>query len=93
MENGSSMDEEEKERRLISSRPEFAEIYIFLQIFGPLMKLSEINLKYLEDFFINDNGIQVDLCMCTVVQIMFTPSKLIVEDVCVTTLSIKLNSL
>ena len=53
METGSSMEEEDQERRHISSQPEFAEIYIFLQIFGPLMNLSKINLKDLEDFFIN----------------------------------------
>ena len=44
---------DEKDRRYISSLPEFAEIFLFLQIFGPLMKLRSVTLKALEDFFIN----------------------------------------
>ena len=43
---------ETEERRHVSSLPEFAEIYIFLEIFGPLINLTKINLKELENFFI-----------------------------------------
>ncbi len=44
---------EEKCRKRISSFPEFAEIFLFLQIFGPLINLSAVTLKALEDFFID----------------------------------------
>jgi len=43
----------DKERRYISSFPEFAEIFLFLKIFGPLINLPAVTLKALEDFFMN----------------------------------------
>ena len=41
----------EKEGAMISSLPDFAEIFLFLQNLGPYMKLSNINLIDLENFF------------------------------------------
>lgn len=35
----------------ISALPDFAQIYAFLQRFGPLLGLPSITLKELEDFF------------------------------------------
>lgn len=43
--------EEEEESRAITSLSDFAEIFIFLQSFGPYMKLPKINLADLEVFF------------------------------------------
>ena len=42
---------EGEDSRNISSVPDFAEIFVFLQSLGPYMKFPEINLVDLEDFF------------------------------------------
>ncbi len=39
------------EGKTISSLPDFAEIFLFLQNLGPYMKLPGINLADLENFF------------------------------------------
>lgn len=46
-----SVPEHGKEGAMISSLPDFAEIFMFLQNLGPYMKLSSINLIDLENFF------------------------------------------
>ncbi len=35
----------------ISSSPDFAQAYIFIQTFGPLLKLPPVTLSSLENFF------------------------------------------
>ena len=46
-----SLREEEEERRAISSLPDFAEIFVFLQNFGPYMQFPRISLADLENSF------------------------------------------
>lgn len=46
-----SIPKHEEEGAIISSLPDFAEIFMFLQNLGPYMKLSNINLIDLENFF------------------------------------------
>lgn len=51
---------EEEESRTISSLPDFAEIFLFLQNIGPYMKLPGISLEDLVNFF--RTGKSIHLC-------------------------------
>lgn len=51
MDTVSISEREYEERRTVSSLPDFAEIFIFLQGLGPYMKLPRITLEDLESFF------------------------------------------
>lgn len=41
----------------ISASPDFAQVYIFIQTFGSLLKLPPVTLSGLEDFFLQGKAI------------------------------------